>query len=148
MKMLSLSSNAPVYIDIEPLLSSANVGQYSWIIRLLELYNKDLLGMSIFVFMGLIYFVCLILLIIIGYVTRGLGKLKKESNKRSNKRFYYVIDTVILFGLASSIYLLVNFLYTFVLGIIIIKTICFLLIGLASVFIRSYANSRKYIQTF
>ena len=124
------------YTEIEPLLTAANVGKYTWIIRPLELYFKDILGVSIFVFMGFIYFVCLILFIIMGCVIRRLRKTKKESNKRVNQ----VINTVIIFGLASSIYLLINFMYTFVLGIIIIKSICFLIIGLASIFISACVN--------
>lgn len=126
------------YTDIEPLLSAAHVGEYSWIIEPFDLYFKDIFGISIFIFMGIIYLICLILLIIMGLIIRKLNKVKEESSKR----FYEITNAVVIFGFTSSVYLLINFIYTFVLGIIIIKTISFLIIGIASICISIYINGQ------
>lgn len=126
------------YTDIEPLLSSADVGKYSWIIRPLELQFKDILGMSIFVFMGLIYSVCLTLAIIVGGVIIRLRKAEKGPDKRVNR----VINTLIIFCLSSVVYLFIHFIYTLVLGIVIMKNICFLIIGLVSIFISACVHSQ------
>lgn len=119
------------YSIVEPLLADSGVGTYSWTIRPVDLQFKEMFGFSMKSVQRVILFSGFLLLLMeIWLVVQfsGCGFMQK-------KLIIEILYSAVIFVITSIFCVLINYMFMFFMGIILFKTMHFVVIGAGSIIV-------------
>lgn len=116
---------------IEPLISSADAGKYSWIAQPSTLQFKELFNIDLKTFRAIIILICFVFVFFIGLIIYKVPDV--GWNKNSKRYLSNILHTAIIFVTVSAFYYFINIIYAALFGITLMKSVYFIIIGGASI---------------